>query len=167
MMKRIHAGAFALITATALTVPAAAGTSFRLEIGPPVAAGDGNNKFKSAVLAVRPLLCDDPSTVVLTGTAEGLVNGERQSMPIRFNALANPGVYVVLQQWPAQGTWVLHLAGTCPSPKAQASTIVPLNKTTFIREKTQVLREPATKKQIETALSDLARSQSRNDAGSG
>jgi hypothetical protein len=149
-----------LMVATMLVATTSAGTMFRLEIGPPVAAGDGYNKLKGAVLVVRPMLCDDAAGVVLTGSAEGLVNGARQSVPLRFITVATPGVHAVVQQWPTQGTWVLHLAGACPAPKAQASTIVPLRGSTFIREKTQVLREPATKAQIEAALSDLTRSQS-------
>jgi hypothetical protein len=158
--NQIRAGLAVLCTAIALAVPTSAGTSFRLEIGPPVAAGDGANKFKGAVLVVRPMLCDDPASVVITGTAEGVVNGARQSIPLRITSLATPGVHVVPHQWPQQGTWVLHLAGTCPAPKAQASTIVPLNRMTFIREKTQVLREPATKAQVEAVLSELVKAQS-------
>jgi hypothetical protein len=35
-----------------------------------------------------------------------------------------------------------------------------MNKGAFIREKTEVLREPATKKQLEAALTALTRAQS-------
>jgi len=149
----------------AMAAPAIAGTMFRLEIGPPIAAGTGATTTpklkKSVVLVVRPRVCDNPATVQITGTAEGLVNGMRQSLPLDLIAV-NPaeGVYAVQQQWPDKGQWVLQLNGSCPSPKASASTLVPMNKSTFVREKTEVLREPATRQQIESALAALVRSQS-------
>ena len=148
----------------AMAVPAIAGTMFRLEIGPPIAAGTGNNvkKFKAkVVLVVRPHVCDNPAAVQITGTAEGLVNGMRQSVPLELIEVNTAeGIYAVQQQWPAIGSWVVQLNGTCPHPKASASTLVPMEGTRFVREKTQVLREPATRQQVEAALSALVRSQS-------
>src|SRR5262245_43260952 len=141
-----------------------AGTSFRLEIGPPIAAGnpkDLQKADKTAVLAVRALVCDDLANVRITGTAEGLVNGARRSLPLVLSeAHKAEAIYFVLRQWPDEGTWLLHLKGSCSNPKAEASTLVAVSKGTFIREKSEVLREPATKKQVESALTALSRSQS-------
>jgi hypothetical protein len=161
MRTRLSRLAATAVAATlAMTLAASAGTMFRLEIGPPVAAGT-EYKQKNAVLAVRALVCDDLEAVRVSGTAEGMVSGARQSVPLRLVPIATaPGVFVVQQQWPAQGQWVLHLAGTCPSSKAEASTIVPMRKGTFIREKTQVLREPATREQVDAALAALVRTES-------
>jgi hypothetical protein len=141
-----------------MAAPAAAGTKFRLEIGPPVAAGTGTpitKQFKNTiVLVVRPRVCDSPSSVQITGTAEGLVNGVRQSLPLELVPV-NPadGIYAVQRQWP-NGHWVLQLNGTCPKPKASASTLVPMSDVTFIREKTKVLSEPATRQQVEALLKE-------------
>jgi len=147
------------LAALGLAVTVSAGTMFRLEIGPPVAAGT-NFKLKGAVFVARALVCDDLSAVRVTGTAEGVVNGGRQSVTLKLIPVNSPGVYAVQQDWPPDGQWVVHLSGTCPSPKAEASTIVPIRKGTFIREKTQVLREPATKQQIDAALADLQHAES-------
>ena len=148
----------------ALSAQAIAGTMFRLEIGPPVAAGTDKKVFKDgkkAVLAVRAVVCDDLANVQISGTAEGVLNGARQSVPLTLTHVdKTEAVYIVSYQWPENGSWVLHLKGSCSNPKAEASTLVPMNKGTFIREKTEVLREPATKKQLEAALTALARSQS-------
>src|SRR5688572_15011543 len=149
------AAAALLLVATAVS----AGTMFRLEIGLPVAGGT-DFKLKGAALVVRAVVCDDVATVRVTGTAEGMVNGQRQSLAVRLIETRTPGVYAVQQQWPAEGQWVLHLAGECRSPKAAASTIVPMQKNGFIRAKTQVLREPATPAQVEAVLVDLVRTQS-------
>jgi hypothetical protein len=43
----------------------------------------------------------------LTGTAEGIVNGRRQTMPIDIRRLTQTGMYAVRWQKPAQGTWML------------------------------------------------------------
>ena len=152
-----------LLVFAILSVPAPiamAGTMFRLEIGLPIAAGvDTKAKsVKNAVLVVRPVVCDDVAGVQITGTAEGMVNGARQSVALKLIPVA-PGVFAVQRQWP-DGQWVLHLSGACPAPKASASTIVAIRGAGFIREKTQVLREPATRAHIEAALRDLLRSQS-------
>jgi hypothetical protein len=148
-------------------VTAHAGTSFRLEIGPPIAAGVAKTKdlrkndAKKIVFAVRAVVCADLENVQIAGTAEGLVNGVRQSRPVALSAVDRAeGVYAVYQQWPDEGAWVLHLKGSCSKPRAEASTLVAVNKGTFIREKSEVLREPATKKQVEIAVAALARSQS-------
>ena len=145
---------------SASTATTMAGTMFRLEIGLPIAAGTDTKvkSVKNAVLVVRPVVCEDVASVQITGTAEGMVNGARQSVTVKLIPVT-PGVYAVQRQWP-DGQWVLHLAGTCPASRASASTIVPLAKTGLIREKTQVLREPATRAQIEASLKDVVRSQS-------
>lgn len=154
-------GAITLL-AVAMAAQAAAGTFFRLEIGNPIAAGlDSRIKdLKKTVLVVRPLVCDDVASVRITGTAEGIVNGRRESVRLRPVPLPAAGVHAVQREWPDGGQWVLHLTGTCAGPKATASTLVPLAGKGFIREKTQVLREPATRAQIEAALDDLVRSRS-------
>jgi hypothetical protein len=149
-----------LLASMLVAVQVAAGTSFRLEIGPAV-ADTSAGKVKNAVLLVRPQVCEDPASVRITATAEGFVNGTRQSVPLRLVALPTPGVHAVQRQWP-DGQWVIHLSGTCPKPNAAASTIVPLTGTgaAFSRAKTQVLREPATKAQVESALTEVARGDS-------
>ena len=152
------------IAAITLAASASAGTMFRVEVGSPIALGITKyfkkNDPKKVVLAVRAVVCQDLSTVRITGTAEGNVAGKRQSLPLTLT-LVDPaeGVYAIQQQWPQEGAWVLHLKGSCSDPKAEASTLAAVTKSTFIREKSEVLREPATKKQIEDAVSALARSQ--------
>ena len=151
--------AFSAALCAASSVAVGAGSSFRLEVGSSI-AGVPAFKVKNAVVMVRALVCVDPATARVTGTAEGIINGRRHTVPLRLVPSPTPGVYAVQQQWPAEGQWVLHLAGACPSPKAEASTLVPLQKTGFIRAKTQVLLEPATPAQVEAALADLIRKQS-------
>ena len=150
---------FSAALVVGLAVQGAAGTHFRLEIGPPVAAGT-DSKMKKAVLVVRPRLCGDEASARITGTAEGVVNGVRQSVSLTFVSLPTPGVHAVQREWSDTGDWVVHLTGTCPATGATSSTIVPVTKTGFVRAKIQVLPRTATRAQVEAALTDFVRSQS-------
>ena len=156
-----------LIAATAafsiLATVAGAGSMFRIEIGSTAALGM-DKKFKDVpkklVVAVRGVVCEDLANVKISGTAEGLVNGKRESLPLTLTVVDRAeAVYAVGHQWP-EGTWVLHLKGSCSSPKAEASTLVAVTNGTFIRDKSTVMTEPATRKQIEDVLTRLSRPQS-------
>jgi hypothetical protein len=132
-----------------------AGTAFRLEIGPAV-ADFGAGKVKNAILLVRPLACDDPASVAITGSAEGMVNGARQSVALKLQRLATPGVHAVLRQWP-DGQWVLNLTATCPARKATASVLVPLDgNTAFVRARSQFFDRAATTAETEASLRQQA-----------
>src|SRR4029453_11494816 len=109
------AGALALV---ALVTAANAGTMFRLEVGPPVAAGTATKVLKNAkgktVLAVRALVCNDLANVQVTGSAEGIRNGARESVPLDLLEVNKAeAIYAVQYQWPNEGSWVLHLKGSC------------------------------------------------------
>ncbi len=154
----------ALAAVAFLATAAGAGTMFRLEIGSSAALGT-DKKFikngKKVVVAVRAVVCEDLPNVKVSATAEGLVGGTRQSLPITLTVIdPAEAVFAIQQQWPEDGAWVLHLKGSCSNPKAEASTLVAVGKGTFIRDKSVVLREPATRKQVEDAVSALARVQS-------
>lgn len=163
-MSLIRLLAAGTATIAVVAASATAGTMFRVEIGSPLALGV--NKYfkktdKKLIVAVRAVVCQDLANVRITGTAEGVVAGKRQSLPVTLAAVEPAeAVYAIHQQWPQEGAWLLHLKGTCASPKAEASTLVAVSKGTFIREKSEVLREPATKKQVDDAVAALARSQS-------
>lgn len=50
-----------------------------------------------------------PGNLTVSGNAEGLVGGERRSVPLEIAATATDGVYRLRRQWPSQGVWVLRL----------------------------------------------------------
>jgi hypothetical protein len=63
-----------------------------------------------SVIQIQPYGCHQPEQAQLEGTAEGLVNGERQSMPLTFS-LSTRGLYDVAWEQPAEGDWVLAVSG--------------------------------------------------------
>jgi hypothetical protein len=96
-----------ILLAASMLAPLAAAGGFYLAVERPA---KGDAEFKDAVLVVRPYGCHQPEDANVKVTAEGLVNGKRQSIVVSL-ARASKGVYAVKQQWPSTGVWVLNISG--------------------------------------------------------
>lgn len=81
---------------------------FQLSIEAPADASA--HKVKEAVLIVGTYGCHKPADAILSATAEGVVNGQRRSLPLEL-VYDSTGVYAVKQQWPSEGSWVLSITG--------------------------------------------------------
>jgi hypothetical protein len=68
------------------------------------------HKLKDAVLFVRTYGCHQPADAAVSAAAEGVVNGERRSLPIEL-VYDSTGVYGIKQQWPSEGSWILAITG--------------------------------------------------------
>ena len=62
---------------------------------------------RGAFLVVHTFHYNRPTPGTLTGTAEGIVNGVRRSIPLSFDSTARPGDFVLRNQWGNAGRWVL------------------------------------------------------------
>lgn len=69
-----------------------------------------NQSARGAAMLVRVYNCGAPTDTAVDAVAEGLVNGERRSIPVALRPAGARGVYAVDQQWPAEGTWALTLS---------------------------------------------------------
>ena len=155
MFNRSVVRAAVILAGLATPAAALAGPGFRLEVGSAIAGGTGN-KVKNAVVMVRALACDDDRAVRVTGTAEGIVNGERRSIPLALSSLPTPGVYAVTKQWP-EGAWIVSLSAVCPGRSATASALVPLDgKSGFVRDKALLFDRTATAQEVALALRGLS-----------
>jgi hypothetical protein len=140
------------------------GGDFTLTIGSPAAASLPSvagkapaqvSKVKTdAVLAVRSEGCADPAKARITGSAEGLVNGARQTVPLSLIPGQVPGVYIVSRDWPYQGVWVVNLSGSCASAKAGA--LVPIGPAGFLRESSKFFPRSPTEAEIQASLKSLS-----------
>jgi len=65
------------------------------------AAPDGRS------IVVRTYRCGTPAGLALRATAEGIVGGQRRTMKLEVTRAAEPGVFDVARQWPAEGRWAL------------------------------------------------------------
>ncbi|HXG91706.1 MAG TPA: hypothetical protein VNN73_04970 [Blastocatellia bacterium] len=88
--------------------PVALAGGFQLSVETP--ADKSNPQMKDAALVVRTFGCWQPADAALSATAEGLVNGKRQSLKLQL-APADKGVYTIKQQWPSEGFWVITISG--------------------------------------------------------
>lgn len=103
-------GIYGLSCAVTLTLalPIALAGGFHIAVEAPPSST--NPQLKDAVVLVRPYGCHKPTDAAMSATAEGLVDGRRQSIPLQLT-LASTGVYTVKRQWPTEGVWVLTISG--------------------------------------------------------
>lgn len=95
-----------MIAASALAVVAA------LAVGPPwisieYPANPHDRSTNGAMLYVHVFHHSTPIAYPIEGTAEGIVNGERRSVKLKFTDTARPAVYGLARQWPTEGVWTL------------------------------------------------------------
>lgn len=70
---------------------------------------------RDAAFVVRAYYHERPVGYEVTGTAEGLVDGRRESIELDVRATSQPGVYAVIRNWPDEGRWVVNLASGTPN----------------------------------------------------
>ncbi len=107
--------AFMSLTALMLTLPLAASKPAAPPYGPPwmsleMPVNPLDPATRGAALVVRTYRHASPEAIPLTGTAEGVVEGVRQSIPLHFTATGRPGVFTIDQRWPSEGAWVLAIS---------------------------------------------------------
>ena len=100
------AAAFTLVAATA--TPAFAGPPW-LSIEFP--ANPMNRSAQGAYLLVHAFHHDQTASFVVEARAEGLVNGQRKTLPLTLERTDRDGVYALKQTWPETGDWVLVITG--------------------------------------------------------
>jgi hypothetical protein len=121
-----------------------------IHIGNPVAAQSA--LAKRASLVFRTTGCEDLSKLQVSGKAEGLVTGQRRTLPLaKIAPMPTAGVYAVYPEWTAEGAWLVSLTAHCGGASAYA--LVPVGPKGFSRETSKFLKRPATESEIETMLS--------------
>src|SRR5690349_19712336 len=77
-------------------------------------AGVNVERAKDGKYLVHSFACTGPTSVSIVATAEGVVNGERQSIPLKLKPMKEPGLYQFERAWPAQGAWLVRteMSGT-------------------------------------------------------
>lgn len=69
---------------------------------------------------IRAYACSDPASLAVTAWAEGVVNGERRSLPLSLRPLNSKGAYRFERPWPGDGRWLVRVA----FPRANAPVTV-------------------------------------------
>ena len=123
------------LCSTTLALGGAAKSPAWLSIESPVNPYDAATR--GDVLLVHAMLhSGDTQLAELTGTAEGLVNGSRRSIPLRFDVTSRPNVFGLRRQWPNEGAWILRISlrettaiVTFDRTGSVASAVVPTSST--------------------------------------
>ena len=111
-MYRLSIGALALALAFPAVAPDATSVS-----GPPwISIEHPVNPYdrttKDAFLLVHAFHHGTPTNFPVSGSAEGIVRGERKSVSLEFKPTSRPGVFALSRQWATDGTWTLLVAVT-------------------------------------------------------
>jgi hypothetical protein len=117
MLRRAFAfllplAALPLTAATPAARPAAPPAASHSVLGPPwisieYPANPYDRGTRGAYLLVHAFHHGTPVAFPVSGTAEGIVRGRRQSVRLAFDPTARPGVYALRKQWSDDGTWTL------------------------------------------------------------
>lgn len=110
---------------------------------------------KHALLVVRAYACTAPEKTTITATAEGLIRGKRESIPLKLIPLSGESMYAVTRQWPADGDWVLSLVEANPNFDRQPSLIVKVNGDSVDWAGVMRLSHPPDTHEIEAALNTV------------
>ena len=149
--------AFGAVTA-AFSTPLTAKWPPWLSIESPVNPFD--QTARGAAFLVHAVFREGPSQVSdLSGAAEGIVNGSRRSIALRFDTTGRPNVFAVRRQWPSDGTWLLRIA------LRQTTAIITLDRAgnvASVRVPTELaggnqLPRPVDAKEIDSTLAAAAR----------
>lgn len=82
---------------------------------------------RNAFLVVHAYHHGTPTAFPLSGTAEGIVNGERKSVKLSFTRTSHAGAYALARQWPSDGTWTL-LVSVTQGPRDSVTAVVDLGR---------------------------------------
>ena len=89
----------------------------------------------------------------IKAVAEGIVDGQRQTIPLTLTRTSSPNTYAVSRQWPSKGTWVISLTF---DSYVTVSTLVTLGPDgSYVGASVQNLRRAAQAADIAKALNRL------------
>jgi hypothetical protein len=100
----LRAGLFASFLAASLVPPALAGG---IQVSARVPSKADTPRLESTTLLVSVAECHTARNLEVIGRAEGLVNGQRRTVPLPVEPGRTVGEFEVARAWPADGRWVL------------------------------------------------------------
>jgi hypothetical protein len=108
---------------------------------------------KNAIVTAHITACHSPEKTAVTATAEGIVNGKRQTIPLKVIRLSEPGAFAVAQEWPREGTWTVKMIATNPDYKDYATSIVvPVGRNAASPASAKVFYHAATADEVGSVL---------------
>jgi hypothetical protein len=121
---------------------------FYLQLGNPEANAEARKA--NAVVVIQAAGCHDPATAEVTATATGVVDGKRQTIPLKVTKLSGAGMFALTQQWPKEGKWVIEITGK--NPGQFTNTLVTAGPGGVDRLHAKFDMKPFTKADVESML---------------
>jgi hypothetical protein len=114
-LRLLAAAAFAVAAVAA--APRSSVAAALALVGPPwisieVPGNPYDATTRGAYLIVHAFHHGTPVAMPVSGTAEGMVNGERRTVPLRFTTTSRPGTFALAKQWGDGGVWTLDIIVT-------------------------------------------------------
>jgi len=122
MFSRMRSFGVATVLSALLAAPALAGPPW---ISIELPANPYDQATRGAFLLVHAFHHGQPVGYLLTGTAEGIVNGERRSIKLEFSETTRDGVYALKRMWPTDGVWTLVIKAN-QGPDDAATAVIEL-----------------------------------------
>ena len=122
MFSRMRSFGVATVLSALLAAPALAGPPW---ISIELPANPYDQATRGAFLLVHAFHHGQPVAYLLTGTAEGIVNGERRSIKLEFSETTRDGVYALKRMWPSDGVWTLVIKAN-QGPDDAATAVIEL-----------------------------------------
>ncbi len=85
-----------------------------------------DKETRGALALVRIYHHEHQGQFPVEGTAEGIVDGERVSLPLEFTAVGDAGAWAVWGEIPGEGNWVLVVNGTDGTSGVEVSILAAL-----------------------------------------
>src|SRR6266571_1251067 len=126
MQVRIRSLALAALATALVAAPVSA---FELK-GPPwisieLPVNPYDQSTRGAFFLVHSFHHGTAMGFIVSGTAEGMMNGERRSLKLDFAETSREGVYALKRTWPKEGTWTLVIKAN-QGPEDAATAVVDL-----------------------------------------
>jgi hypothetical protein len=132
-------GVLGVIAGLIMAVPAQAGPPW---ISVEYPANGIDRLTRGAIALVHTYHHETVAAFPLKGTAEGIVDGKRVSLPLEFSRTSRDGVWAVRGDIPDEGTWVLVVTATDGANGARASALIALGPE---RDEVSLVKVPRTR----------------------
>ena len=169
----IRSRPLALAAAALLAFPAVA------LAGPPwvsieLPANPMDRTSRGAYLLVHSFHHERIISMAVAGRAEGIVNGRRQTIPLKFRETSRGAVFALDQMWPREGTWVLVITAGATEGQGGATALVGIGADGEVRsikvpsrkDGDFILPVTPTAQEIERSLQALAAAAGQDDGTS-
>ena len=166
----IRSRPLALAAAALLAFPAVA------LAGPPwvsieLPANPMDRTSRGAYLLVHSFHHERIISMAVAGRAEGIVNGRRQTIPLKFRETSRGAVFALDQVWPREGTWVLVITAGAVEGEGGATALVGIGADGEVRsikvptrkDGNNLLPVTPTAQEVERSLQALAAADGQDD----